>query len=88
MVAGRWRSLRRCLVVAAVIVLERLHVRATVVFVGLGVLLWVACDQAGIHPTIAGVMMGLLTPVHARPDERGRAVGPAPSTCCCRGRAS
>jgi NhaA family Na+:H+ antiporter len=57
------------LVVAAVIVLERLHVRATVVFVGLGVLLWVACDQAGIHPTIAGVMMGLLTPVHARPDE-------------------
>ena len=57
------------LVVAAVIVLEWLHVRATVVFIGLGVLLWVACDQAGIHPTIAGVMMGLLTPVHARPDE-------------------
>ena len=57
------------LVVAAVIVLEWLHVRATVVFIGLGVLLWVACDQAGIHPTIAGVVMGLLTPVHARPDE-------------------
>ena len=57
------------LVVAAVIVLERLHVRATVVFIGLGVLLWAACDQAGIHPTIAGVVMGLLTPVHARPDE-------------------
>jgi NhaA family Na+:H+ antiporter len=57
------------LVVAAVIVLEWLHVRATVVFIGLGVLLWVACDQAGIHPTIAGVVMGLLTPVHARPEE-------------------
>jgi len=57
------------LVVAAVIVLEWLHVRATVVFIGLGVLLWAACDQAGIHPTIAGVVMGLLTPVHARPDE-------------------
>jgi NhaA family Na+:H+ antiporter len=57
------------LIVAAVIVLERLHVRATWVFVGLGVLLWVACDQAGIHPTIAGVVMGLLTPVHALPGE-------------------
>jgi len=57
------------LIVAMVIALERLHLRATWVFVGLGVLLWVACDQAGIHPTIAGVVMGLLTPVHARPDE-------------------
>jgi NhaA family Na+:H+ antiporter len=57
------------LVVAAVIVLERLHVRATWVFVGLGIVLWVACDQAGIHPTIAGVVMGVLTPVHPRPHE-------------------
>lgn len=57
------------LVVAAVIVLERLGVRASWIFVALGVLLWIACDQAGIHPTIAGVVMGLLTPVHPLPRE-------------------
>jgi NhaA family Na+:H+ antiporter len=39
-------------------------VRSTWVFIVLGVALWIACDQAGIHPTIAGVAMGLLTPVH------------------------
>jgi len=57
------------LVVAAIIVLERQHVRASWVFVVLGVVLWVACDQGGIHPTVAGVVMGLLTPVHPLPSE-------------------
>jgi NhaA family Na+:H+ antiporter len=57
------------LVVAAVIVLERFGVRTPLVFLALGVALWVACDQAGIHPTIAGVVMGLLTPVHPLPRE-------------------
>jgi NhaA family Na+:H+ antiporter len=52
------------LVVAAVLLLERLHVRAGWVYLGLGLLLWLECYLAGIHPTLAGVVMGLLTPVY------------------------
>jgi NhaA family Na+:H+ antiporter len=52
-------------VIAAILVLQRLHVRALWVYVLLGLLLWYECYDAGIHPTIAGVILGLLTPVHA-----------------------
>ncbi|MGX6449190.1 Na+/H+ antiporter NhaA [Patulibacter sp. S7RM1-6] len=33
-------------------------------YFGAGVLLWIATLESGIHPTIAGVAMGLLTAVH------------------------
>ena len=59
-------------IVVAVVVLHRASVRPTWVYVGLGVALWYACLEAGVHPTIAGVVMGLLTPVH--PIQRPAAV--------------
>jgi Na+:H+ antiporter, NhaA family len=37
-----------------------------VVFVALGVVAWYGLHQAGVHPTIAGVAMGLLAPVTPR----------------------
>jgi NhaA family Na+:H+ antiporter len=58
--------------VGAVLVLQRLHVRAAWVYVLLGAFLWFECYEAGIHPTIAGVVMGLLTPV--QPFQRPAAV--------------
>ena len=42
------------------------------IYVGLGALLWYATYRAGIHPTIAGVVLGLLTP--ATPFQRPAAV--------------
>jgi NhaA family Na+:H+ antiporter len=60
------------LTVVLVVVLHRASVRATWVYVGLGIVLWYACLEAGVHPTIAGVVMGLLTPVH--PIQRPAAV--------------
>jgi NhaA family Na+:H+ antiporter len=60
------------LVIVAVVVLQRLYVRATWIYVALGIVLWLACEEAGIHPTIAGVVLGLLTPV--RPFQRPAAV--------------
>jgi Na+:H+ antiporter, NhaA family len=65
------------LVVAAgvtglIIVLQRFDVRAAVVYVALGVALWFAFFEAGIPPTIAGVILGLVTP--AAPFQRPRAV--------------
>ena len=46
----------------AVPVLRRLGVTATPVFVVVGVGLWLALRAAGVHPTLAGVVMGLMVP--------------------------
>jgi NhaA family Na+:H+ antiporter len=52
--------------------LRRIGVRATYVFVGLGSIVWLATSASGIHPTIAGVVLGLLAP--AVPYQRPHAV--------------
>jgi Na+:H+ antiporter, NhaA family len=57
---------------ALVLVLQRLQVRWTAVYVLLGVGVWLATFQSGVHATIAGVALGLATP--AVPFQRPRAV--------------
>lgn len=52
--------------------LQRIQVRATAVYVLLGASVWLATLQSGVHATIAGVVLGLLTP--AVPFQRPRAV--------------
>jgi NhaA family Na+:H+ antiporter len=59
-------------VVVVTVVLRQIHVRAMPVYWVLGALLWLELQNAGIHPTIAGVLMGLLAP--AAPFQRPRAV--------------
>ncbi len=48
--------------IAATVAAKRMVVRRTVVYVVLGVVLWYAFHEAGIHATLAGVVMGLLAP--------------------------
>ncbi len=48
--------------VGAVLVLRRLGVRAVPIYYLSGILAWLAVDRSGIHPTILGVVLGLLTP--------------------------
>jgi NhaA family Na+:H+ antiporter len=55
-----------------ILVLQRVQVRWTAVYVLLGVGVWLATFQSGIHATIAGVALGLTTP--AVPFQRPRAV--------------
>lgn len=50
--------------IGAVLVLRRLGVRAVPIYYVAGILAWVAVDRSGIHPTILGVVLGLLTPAH------------------------
>jgi Na+:H+ antiporter, NhaA family len=50
---------------ALILVLQRLHVRWTAVYVLVGVSVWLATFQSGIHATIAGVALGLATPAVA-----------------------
>jgi len=49
-------------VVAAVLLLRRLGFDTTPPFVLLGIGLWIAVYESGVHPTVAGVVMGLLAP--------------------------
>jgi NhaA family Na+:H+ antiporter len=48
---------------ATVLLLQRLGVVAYAAYVALGALVWLAFLQSGVHATIAGVLLGLLTPL-------------------------
>jgi NhaA family Na+:H+ antiporter len=50
---------------AMVLALRAIGVRRWAAYVAPGVLLWVGLYQAGLHPTLAGVVLGLLTPVRS-----------------------
>ena len=52
--------------------LRRVGIRATPVFVGFGALVWLATYESGVHPAIAGVVLGLLAPAESY--QRPRAV--------------
>jgi Na+/H+ antiporter NhaA len=54
------------------LLLQRAGVRATSAFVGLGSLVWLATYESGVHPAIAGVVLGLLAPAESY--QRPRAV--------------
>lgn len=49
--------------VLAIMIMQRLGIRSPLVYVPPGVVIWAGMLTAGIHPTIAGVVIGLLTPV-------------------------
>jgi Na+:H+ antiporter, NhaA family len=59
-------------VAVLVFAFPRIHIRATPVYVSLGIALWFAMYRAGLHPALAGVVVGLLTP--SEPFQRPRAV--------------
>ena len=64
-------------VIAAIVGLQRLGVRHMAVYVLAAGLLWVAVFESGVHATIAGVVLGFLTPAVAfhRRDETGEVIG-------------
>ncbi|MBF4999034.1 Na+/H+ antiporter NhaA [Nocardia sp. BSTN01] len=48
---------------------QRMRIRTPLVYVPLALLSWYALHEAGIHPTLAGVICGLLTRVRPDPEE-------------------
>jgi NhaA family Na+:H+ antiporter len=62
--AANWLTLA-ALTVVAILLLQRAHVRALAPYVVAAGVLWLAVFESGVHATIAGVVLGLLTP--ARP---------------------
>ena len=53
--------------VAFAVLLRRLRVTAMWPFVAIGLAMWLSLHEAGVHATIAGVIMGLLAPTAAPP---------------------
>lgn len=52
--------------VAVLVALSRYHVQQPWVYAAVGILLWLAFSRAGLHPTLAGVIVGLAIPTTAR----------------------
>lgn len=50
---------------AVIFVMQRFGVRARLAYVAPALVIWAGVYSAGVHPTIAGVIVGLVTPVHA-----------------------
>src|SRR4029079_16357061 len=48
--------------VVATLAVRRLGVHSTWVYVAIGAVLWLSLHEAGIHPTMGGVLVGLLAP--------------------------
>jgi NhaA family Na+:H+ antiporter len=51
--------------IALISLLARLGVRSFFVYTLLGALIWLAFHESGVHATIAGVILGLMTPARA-----------------------
>jgi len=50
------------LAIVAVLILQKLKVKKIIFYVSCGMLLWFSLYKSGVHPTLAGVIMGILTP--------------------------
>ena len=57
------------LLLVSIMVLRRVHVYWVPIYVAVGSAVWLATFESGVHATIAGVALGLLTP--ARPTDPG-----------------
>ena len=65
--------LAACIGVAVLVfVFPKIHIRAMPVYVTLGIVLWYTMYRSGLHPALAGVVVGLLTP--SEPFQRPHAV--------------
>lgn len=62
--------------ILTIVVLQRMQVRWLAPYVALAAITWLALFESGVHATIAGVVLGLLTPAHPfhRPAEVHHAV--------------
>jgi Na+:H+ antiporter, NhaA family len=49
-------------VIAFIYLLKRLDIKSTAVYIFFGIILWFTLYKTGVHPTLAGVILGLMTP--------------------------
>jgi NhaA family Na+:H+ antiporter len=68
------------LVVLAVLLIQKLNVSSVSAYLILGIFLWFALYKTGVHPTLAGVILGLLTPEIPKKFKKVSAVESNPPT--------
>lgn len=60
--------------IGLVIVFQQIGIRSALAYALPGAIVWFGALQSGVHPTLAGVVLGLMTPVHlVRDREQARA---------------
>jgi NhaA family Na+:H+ antiporter len=60
-VSTSW-SLLSAITVAVIYLLNKFSVKSTYVYILFGIALWYCMYKSGVHPTLAGVILGLMTP--------------------------
>jgi NhaA family Na+:H+ antiporter len=60
-VSTSW-SVLSAITVAAIYLLNKFGVKSTYVYILFGIALWYCMYKSGVHPTLAGVILGLMTP--------------------------
>ena len=55
-------SIAAAICIAVIYLLRKLGINSTTVYVLFGVVLWYCMYKSGVHPTLAGVILGLMTP--------------------------
>ena len=68
------------LVVLAVLLIQKLNVSSVSAYLILGIFLWFTLYKTGVHPTLAGVILGLLTPEFPKKFRKVSAVESNPPT--------
>jgi len=48
--------------VVGILALQKIKVQSTLIYIIVGIAMWYSMYRGGIHPTLAGVVLGLLTP--------------------------
>lgn len=64
-----WALLASMALLAVYFVLQQLRVSSALVYIPLGLAIWALMHESGVHATIAGVAIGLLTRVQTDPGE-------------------
>lgn len=59
----------------SIVLMQRVGIRRKLAYVPPAIVAWAGIYSAGVHPTIAGVIVGLMTPVRAGLDPDGFVVG-------------
>lgn len=57
--------------IATIFAMQRLGVRRALAYFPAGLIVWAGMYKSGVHPTIAGVIVGMLTPARSWYGERG-----------------